>query len=82
MSEGESPAGARTGRNGRHALVGLDIIVIASVSQGRDGKIDPRIIFVNPGFARLTCCTAHAVIDRNRRFLPGPDTDPEECREI
>src|SRR5271167_3683188 len=59
-----------------------DIIVIASVGEGRDGKVDPRIIFVNPVFIRLTGYTAQEAIGRKPGFLQGPDTDPEERTRI
>jgi diguanylate cyclase (GGDEF)-like protein/PAS domain S-box-containing protein len=47
------------------------------VNAGPDGAVDPRIIFVNPAFTRLTGYTAEEVIGRKPGFLQGPGTDPE-----
>ncbi|HEX4613360.1 MAG TPA: PAS domain S-box protein [Urbifossiella sp.] len=54
--------------------------VIGAASQGilitDPTRPDDPIIYVTPGFERLTGHAAAEVIGRNCRFLQGPDTDP------
>ncbi len=59
-----------------------DIIVITSANDGPDGKIDPRIVFVNPAFTRMTGYTAQEAKGRKAGFLQGAGTDHETCARI
>jgi diguanylate cyclase (GGDEF)-like protein/PAS domain S-box-containing protein len=59
-----------------------DIIVITSAGEGPDGKIDPKIVFVNPAFTRMTGYTPHEVIGRSAGFLQGSGTDRAACARI
>jgi PAS domain S-box-containing protein len=40
------------------------------------------LLYVNPSFSRITGYALYEVIDRNPRFLQGPDTDPNALRKI
>jgi PAS domain S-box-containing protein len=59
---------------------------IQAVSQGIviTGPHPPEcpIIYVSPGFVRLTGYEAHEVVGRNCRFLQGPDTDRETVAQV
>jgi PAS domain S-box-containing protein len=43
---------------------------------------DNPIVFVNPGFTRVTGYEADAALGRNPRFLHGPDTDSESSSAL
>lgn len=50
-----------------------------------DAQLDlpgPRIIFVNPGFTRMTGYTAEEVIGKTPRILQGPRTDKQLLRRV
>lgn len=55
--------------------------VIGAATQGiliTDSALaDHPIVYVSPGFERLTGYASDEVVGRNCRFLQGPDTDPE-----
>jgi len=43
---------------------------------------DNPIIYVNPGFEKMTGYSAAEAVGRNCRFLQGPDTDPAQLRTL
>ncbi len=43
---------------------------------------DNPIVYVNPGFEKMTGYSASDVIGRNCRFMQGPDTDPATVRTL
>ncbi len=43
---------------------------------------DNPIIYVSPGFERLTGYSASEILGRNCRFLQGPDTDPDTRKRV
>jgi PAS domain S-box-containing protein len=43
---------------------------------------DQPLVYVNPGFSRMTGYTSDEVLGKNCRFLQGADTDPAHCRQI
>ncbi|WP_237482803.1 PAS domain-containing protein [Lichenibacterium dinghuense] len=45
-------------------------------------RADNPIVFANDAFCRLTGYPREEIVDRNCRFLQGPDTDPDTVREI
>lgn len=45
-------------------------------------KPDHPLIFVNPAFTGMTGYAAEEVLNKNCRFLQGPDTDPEAVAKI
>lgn len=51
-----------------------------TISDARRG--DMPLIYVNAGFERLTGYSRQEVLNRNCRFLQGPDTPPEEVAKI
>ena len=46
------------------------------------GRPDLPIIFANPTFCRMTGYRRDEVLDRNCRFLQGPDTDPATVEQM
>merc|ERR1711990_497235 len=45
-------------------------------------RIDCPIIFASPGFSQMTGYESREALNRNCRFLQGPDTNPNAVRQI
>lgn len=43
---------------------------------------EPRVIFANPAFTRMTGYALKEILDRSPRFLKGPDTNKDTCAAI
>ncbi|MEP7381215.1 MAG: PAS domain-containing protein [Gemmatimonadota bacterium] len=75
-----------TVRRGLELALRLRDRAVRAVSQGimitEPGRDDNPIIYVNPGFERITGYSSADVVGRDARFLNGADTDPATVSTI
>ncbi|WP_421994282.1 PAS domain S-box protein [Roseococcus sp.] len=63
------------------AVANLNDIIMITEAEPVRGE-GPRIVFVNPGFERLTGYSAEEVIGRTPRILQGPNSDRKELDRV